>query len=175
VWSESKNDSRQFVANGRSLTIFDAKKNLYASVPVPPTIDGLIAKLDEQYGFTPPLAEFAVSDPYQEFRRQAHTVVFLGREKVGAGFLNIGGVECDHLSLKGKTADAELWIGVKDRLPRKLVATFHRAGRPQVRVNFLAWDLRPQVSPSDFIFTPPKGAQKIEMWTTSKMQASRKR
>ena len=174
AWSESKADSREFIADGHSLTIFDSKKNLYASVPMPATIDGLIAELDEKYGFTPPLAEFAVSDPYQEFRRQAHTIIFLGREKIGAGFLNLGGVECDHLSLKGNTADAELWIGVKDHLPRKLVATFHRAGHPQVRVNFLAWDLAPRVSPADFHFTPPKGARKIEMWTTAKMRAARR-
>lgn len=174
VWSESKADSRQFIANGRTLTIFDSRKNFYASVPMPATIDRLIDELDEKYGFTPPLADFAVSNPYQEFRRQARDIVFLGREKVGAGFLHIGGIVCDHLSLKGKTADAELWIGVKDHLPRKLVATFHRPGHPQVCVNFLAWDLSPQVSAADFHFTPPNGARKIEMWSTAKMQASRR-
>ena len=170
----SKTDSRQFIANGRTLTLFDSKKNFYATVPMRKPIDGLVDALDEKYGFTPPLAEFAMSNPYQEFRRQAHTIDSLGRAKVGAGFLGLGGVECDHLALKGPVADAELWIGVKDHLPHKMVATFHRPGHPQLRVNFLSWNLSPRVTPADFTFTPPKGAQKIEMWTTAQMQSPRK-
>lgn len=170
AFSESKSDSRQFIANGRTLTVFDARKNFYATIPTPPTIDGLIDKLDEKYGFTPPLADFAVSNPFQEFKRQAKMIESLGRAKVGTGFLGLGGVETNHIALKGRVADAELWIGVKDHLPRKLVATFHRPGRPQVRVDFLAWDLAPHVSPADFSFTPPKGALKIEMVTTEKLQ-----
>jgi hypothetical protein len=172
--AESKSDSRQFIADGRTLTMFDSKKNFYATVPMRKTIDGLVAELDEKYGFTPPLADFAMSDPSEEFRSQAQTVVFLGRGKTGGGCMGFGGVACDRIALKGKVADAELWIGVKDRLPHKMVATFHRPGHPQVRVDFLAWNLAPKVTPADFQFTPPKGAIKIEMWTTAKMQSARK-
>ena len=172
--AENKTDSRRFVADGNTLTLFDAKKNFYATVPMRKTIDGFVADLDEKYGFTPALAEFALSNPYQEFRRQAQSINFLGRAKTNRGFLGLGGVECDRISLKGKVADAELWIGVKDHLPYKLVATFHRPGHPQVNVHFLTWNLAPKVTPADFIFTPPKGAIKIEMWTTAKMQSARK-
>lgn len=172
--AESKSDSRQFIADGRTLTLFDSKKNFYATVPMRKTIDGLVDELDSKYGFTPPLADFALSNPYQEFRRQAQTIVFLGRAKTGGGCMGFGGVECDRIALKGKVADAELWIGVKDRLPYKMVATFHRPDHPQVRARFLAWNLAPKVTPADFTFTPPKGALKIEMWTTAKMQSARK-
>ena len=172
--AESKSDSRQFIADGRTLTLFDSRKNFYATVPMRKTIDGVVEELDSKYGFTPPLADFALSNPYQEFRRQADAIVFLGRAKTGGGCFGFGGVECDRIALKGKVADAELWIGVKDHLPYKMVATFHRPGHPQVRVNFLAWNLAPKVTPADFAFTPPKGALKIEMWTTAKMQSVRK-
>ncbi len=170
----SKTDSRKFIANGSTLTLFDSRKNFYATVPMRKTIDGLLTELDEKYGFTPPLAEFTLSEPYQEFRRQARTILNLGRVKTGAGFLGLGGVECDHLMLKGDVADAELWIGAKDHLPRRMVATFRRRGHPQVRVDFQTWNLTPHVTPADFLFTPPKGAQKIEMWTPAKMQSSLK-
>ena len=169
----NKSDSRQFIADGHTLTVFDTRKNFYATVPMRKTIDGLVAELDAKYGFTPALAEFALSNPYQEFRRQAQSINFLGRAKTNRGFLGLGGVECDRISLKGKVADAELWIGVNDHLPYKLVATFHHPGHPQVNVQFLKWNLAPKVSPSDFTFTPPKGAIKIEMWTTAKMQSTR--
>jgi len=170
----SKAGIRRFIADGRTLTIVDEKKNLYATVPMRKSIDGLVEEVDAKYGFTPPLAEFALSDPYAEFHRQAHTVSYAGRERLSRCWLGCGGVECDRLSLKGKEADAELWISTTDHLPRKLVATFHRAGRPQVRIEFHRWNLAAPVTAADFTFTPPKGAEKIEMMTTAKMQAARK-
>jgi hypothetical protein len=168
-----KAGARRFVFDGRTLSVLDEKPNHYATVPMATTIDGLVEVLDEKYGFTPPLAEFALSNPYKDFHQQAHTVTYLGRGKTTGGFLGLGGVECHRLGLKGKVADAELWIAVGDQLPRKLVATFHRPGQPQVRIAFSTWNLAAPVTASDFTFTPPKGAQKIEMWTTAKMQAAR--
>jgi hypothetical protein len=169
-----KAGTRRFVADGRTLSLLDGKANHYATVPMRTTIDGLVDQLDQKYGFVPPLADFAVSNPYAELRRQAHTIAYLGRGKTSEGFLGLGGVECHRIGLKGKVADAELWITVGDQLPRKLVATFHRAGQPQLRIAFSQWNLAAAVSAADFTFTPPSGAQKIEMWTTAKMQAARK-
>jgi hypothetical protein len=164
--------ARRFVFDGRTLTLADEKMNHYAVVPMRTSIDGLVAALDEKYGFTPPLAEFAVSDPYADFHQQARSVTYLGRTKTSGGFLGFGSVECHRLALKGPAADAELWIAVGDSLPRKLVATFHRDGNPQVRVAFSHWNLAAPIAASDFVFTPPKGADKIEMWTTARMAAA---
>jgi hypothetical protein len=170
----SKDGARRFVFDGRTLTLLDEKKNHYAAIPMGTSLDGLVDQLDQKYGFTPPLAEFALSNPYADFHRQAHTIIYLGRGTTTAGFPSLGGVDCHRLGLKGKEADAELWIAVSDQLPRKLVATFHRAGQPQVRITFSTWNLAAPVSASDFTFIPPKGAEKIEMWTTAKMLAARK-
>lgn len=169
----SREGARRFIFNGRTLTVADEKNGFHATVPMRTTIDGLVDALDAVYGFTPPLAEFALSNPYADIRRHAHTVTYLGLAKTG-GFLGMGGIECHRLGLKGKLADAELLIGVGDQLPRKLVATFHQAGHPQLRIGFSAWNLAAPVTAVDFTYTPPQGAQKIEMWTTAKMKAARK-
>lgn len=132
----SQEGARQIVADGHTLTILDKKKNHYAQVPMPATLDGLIDKLDAEYGFTPPLLEFTSSNIYRDFREQAHGVTYVGTDKLPAGFLR--SVSCHHLALKGPAADAELWIDADDLLPRKLVATFHRAGHPQLHVEFLS-------------------------------------
>lgn len=172
--SESKAGLRRFIFDGRTLSLLDEKKNDYTTVPMRTTIDGLVDQLDQKYGFVPPLAEIALSNPYAEFHREAHTVTYVGREKMAGGFLGLGSVECHHLALKGKEADAELWIAVGDQLPTKLVATFHRAGQPQLRIAFSNWNLAASVTAADFQFAPPKGAERIEMWTTAKMQAATK-
>jgi hypothetical protein len=167
----SEAGSHRVVADGHTLSILDEKANTYATVPMHTSLDGLVHELDEKYGFTPPLAEFAVSNPYKDFHQEARAVTYLGRAKIGGGFLGLGGIECHHLGLKGPEADAELWIAVGDMLPRKLVATFHREGQPQLHVQFHKWNLAAPVTASDFTFTPPKDAEKIEMWTAEKMQA----
>jgi len=161
--AKSAKGQRRLYADGRTFSLLDAKMNLYATLPMRKSIDGLVDEIDERYGFVPPLAEFAVSDPYKEFRRQASAVSYAGRSTLPAGFLNFGSVECEHLALTGKEADAEVWIGVNDHLFKKLVATFHRAGKPQVRISFSTWNLAASVKDSEFTFTPPKGAQKIPM------------
>lgn len=173
--SKSDLGVRRVVADGSQLSLLDERTNCYSVVPMRTTIDGLVQQADKRYGFTPPLAEFALSDPYKDFKRQAKSITYLGRGKTRAGFLGLFGVDCHRLALHGKEAYAELWIGVNDQLPYQLTATFHREGNPQVRVSFSKWNLTAPVSASEFTFTPPKGAQKIEMWTTDQMQSAIKR
>ena len=100
-------------------------------------------------------------------------MTYLGRAKDG-GFLGFGGVACHRIGLSGALADAELWIGVADQLPRRLVATFKRDGRPQVRIRFKGWQLGVPAA-SQFAFVPPSGSEKIEMWSTAEMDAAAKR
>lgn len=170
----SRDGTRCVLADGRTLTVVDEKANHYAQTPMRGTLDRLVETLDEVYGFTPPLAEFALSDIYQDLRRQAHTITYLGTGKAGGGFLGFGAVECHRIGLAGKVADAELWVATGDQLPRKLVATFKRAGSPQVRIAFSSWNLAASLTAADFAFTPPAGSAKIEMWTKSRMNAARK-
>lgn len=104
--------TRRFVTDGRSLAFQDETMKTYATVPMPGSLDHLVARLDDRYGFTPPLAEFVLSDPDKNFRGEARTLTDLGLDKIPAGFLGLGSVECRRLALKGNVADAELWIAV---------------------------------------------------------------
>ena len=167
--AKSKKGTRHLYADGQTFSLLDAKMNLYATIPMHKSIDGLVDEIDQIYGFVPPLAEFAVSNPYNEHRRQSTAVSYTGRSTVPTGFLNLGSVECEHLALTGKEADAEIWIGVNDHLLKKLVATFHRDGKPQVRITFSSWNLAASVTDSAFTFTPPKGALKIPMRPIAKL------
>jgi len=46
------------------------------------SIDGLVAELDQKYGFTPALAELALSDIYQDIRGKAQSVATWARELI---------------------------------------------------------------------------------------------
>ena len=137
---------------------------LYATVPVSGTIDEVVAKIDEKYGFTPPLAEFILSDPYGALSKHIKTKAYKGHE-------NIAGVECHHLTLGGDVAESEIWIGTADLLPRKLVATFRdREGAPKLQAEFSNWNLAPTLDDKIFVFVAPKDAEKIEMVTEAQMK-----
>jgi outer membrane lipoprotein-sorting protein len=69
VKSDSPDTARQFVFDGQNLSIYDETMNLYATVPVPGTIDEVMAKINEKYGFTPPLDPFEVTMESQMFAR----------------------------------------------------------------------------------------------------------
>ncbi len=162
--ADSQENVRQFVFDGQNLSVYDATMNLYATVPEPGTIDEVVAQINEKYGFTPPLAEFMLSDPYGALKPRIKSQDYKGKETVG-------GVECHHLSLTGDVADSELWIGVADLLPRKLVATFkNREGGPQLQADFSDWNLAATLDDNVFTFVAPKDADRVEMITEAQMK-----
>jgi hypothetical protein len=165
--------TRRFIADGKQVTVVDEKNGHYAQVPMRATIDQLVDKLDDVYGFTPPLADFALSDVYRDLRRQVHHISYLGKARLG-GFAGLGGEECHRLALAGRMADAELWVSVSDQLPRKLVATFRQTDRPQLRITFTAWNLQAPLTAADFAFKPAPGLTKVEMWSTARMREAAK-
>jgi hypothetical protein len=173
--SRSKGDVRHSYFDGRNLTLVDVSRNLYSTVPTRTSLDGLVAELDQKYGFTPPLAELALSNVYADIRWKANSISYLGEEKIG-GFLGLGTVACQRLALSGKVLDAELWVGVSDHLPRKLVATAKtHAGKPQIKVEFSDWDLTAKTSDQDFVYVPVKGVTKIPMRTTEEMNKKQRK
>jgi len=162
--SNSKEGVRRIFFDGQKLSIYDETMKLYATVPVSGTIDDAVAKIDKEYGFTPPLAEFILNDPYKALSQQIKSKAYKGKE-------SIAGVECHHLSLSGDVADSDLWVGTADLLPRKLVATFKdREGSPKLQADFSSWNLAPTLDDSIFVFAAPKDAENIEMVTEAKMK-----
>ena len=162
--SDSKDGVRRIFFDGQKLSVYDETMKLYATVPVSGTIDDAVAKIDKEYGFTPPLAEFILNDPYKALSQQIKSKAYKGKE-------NIAGVECHHLSLSGDVAESELWIGAADLLPRKLVATFKdREGNPKLQADFSNWNLAPTLDDKFFAFVAPPDAEKIDMVTEAEMK-----
>ena len=85
------------------LSLFDEAMKVYATTPMTGTIDEVVDLLDNRYGFTPPLAEFILSDPYKRFSALIQGSQYKGRE-------SINGVECERVTLTGEIADADVWI-----------------------------------------------------------------
>ncbi len=86
-----------------------------------------------------------------------------------------GGGACHRLALPGKIMDAELWVGVSDQLPKRLITTLkNRPGKPQIKLDFSNWNLAAKTTDNNFAFVPSKGAVKVPMIATAEMEAAQK-
>jgi hypothetical protein len=149
--------TRRFYYDGESVTLQNVEMNHYATVPGARSIDKTIDKIAERWDFNPPMADLLVSDPYHSLTRTVS-----GGKLADGG--SVGGEACKRISATGETVDWDLWLAKSDDLPRKFVITVKgRPGSPQVELRIRNWDLAPKLDAGQFTFTPPKGAQEIEM------------
>jgi len=150
--------SRGFWYDGKSLTLLDRAKNLYGSVVAPGTIDQVIDAANDKYGINFPLEDFLVNDPYASAKAAAKGVAYFGKVKVL-------GTPCQHIAFSTAAVDGQLWVSEETKLPRKYVITYkNEAAAPQVTVVFDNWDLNSRITDETFVFNPPKGAGKIEVF-----------
>ena len=156
--------AREMIYDGSTFTVVDGINNFYSKAAHRGTLDTAVAQMTKIYGFQPPLAEFLLSDPYRDLKHRVTGVTYLGKGTVRE---SAGVVQCHRIGMHGNHADAELWLGVADSMPRRLMATkTGSAGRDLLAdVDFLTWDMNPQVNAAAFRHQPASGATEIPMVT----------
>lgn len=141
---------------GKDVTVLDVDKKFYGKLPVPANIDDAMDTLMNQYGFTLPLSDVVVSDPYSAFVTNVAAGVVIGDS-------TINGESCRHLAFVEKYIDWQIWISNgAQALPCKLVITYKTLpGGPQYSAVFSDWAVNPAIGAS--VFTPvlPEGAEQI--------------
>jgi hypothetical protein len=143
--------------DGRTLSVLNKAKNLYVTVEMPATIDGVLDKVAEDYGIVIPLSDFAYANPYE-------TLIEGVLQGEYVGIHQTGGASCHHLAFSQGDLDWQIWIDAGAQpIPRKLVITYvDEAGAPQYVANIRRFTVDPQAPADLFKFTPPAGAQKID-------------
>jgi hypothetical protein len=164
---------REMIFDGSTFVVVDGANNFYSKAPLRGSLDKVPVHLAQVYGFQPPLAEFIISDPYRDLKHRVTGVSYLGKGTVRESG---GGVQCHRIGMHGTHADAELWLGVADSLPRRLKATkTGSAGKDLlVDVDFLTWDMNHQASASAFRYQPASGATEIPMVTLDEANKPRR-
>jgi hypothetical protein len=149
--------SRTLFFDGRQVSINLPSEQAFVQVKKTGTIDEVLDYLDTLHEPTP-LSDFLESDFYSGVVDQIEHAAVIGSA-------TLGGVECDHLAFIGDVVDAQLWIEQGDRpLPVRYVLLFKKAaGQPQFWADFTEWELNPDAPDSLFAFTPPEGAEQLDM------------
>jgi len=140
-----------------SLTLFDPKYNVYATVEVPPTIDAMLDQVAEKQHLRMPLSDLAYTHPCERPRKIAVYSGYLGVN-------NVNGVPCDHLAYSSVTDDFQVWVAHSGKpLPLKIVIN-HRTdpGSPEYIAVLSNWKFPKDIPASRFQPQVPKDAKRIE-------------
>jgi hypothetical protein len=143
--------------DGKTITIHGKRLNLYAAAPAPNTIDAAIDFARDKLGLEAPAGDVVYSDAYAGLMQDVVSGTYLGSEPVGDRM-------CHHLAFRERGTDWQMWIEDSPRaLPcRYVITSSDVTGSPEFTVAFSNWNLSPTFPASEFEFTPPSGATRID-------------
>lgn len=145
--------------DGKTVVVYAANENKYASIPVPNTIEGMMKVAMGRLGVDFPLADFLTDKPNQAFL----SGVTSGRV---VNTVTIDGVPCLHMFFSQPPGlDLELWVEKNDQsVPHRLIVTYRSLpGQPDFVAQFSNWNFSIHPSDADFVFQPPAGAVQIAL------------
>lgn len=149
--------NQEFFYDGKMLTLYNPKDNLYATTAAPPTLEEMLDFAREKLDVVAPATDLVYKNAAEKLLKEASSGFVVGPSVVA-------GVKSTHLAFRGAEVDWQIWIEDGDKpLPRKFILTSKKvAGEPQFTVLMRSWDLAPKLMDKEFIFVAPKGAKKIE-------------
>jgi len=158
--------------NGRDLTIYGRRVNMYATAQAPDTIDKAIDFGRDELGLDAPAADLLYTDAYPTLMEDVVSGTYLGLE-------DVGGRACHHLAYVGHQTDWQIWIEDGPRaLPCRYVITSKRVKEsPEYTIDLKNWKVDERLPAETFTFTPPRDAVKIDFFRENKQggQAGRPR
>jgi hypothetical protein len=149
--------NQEFFYDGKTLTLFNPRENLYATTAAPATLDETLDFAREKLDIIAPAAELLYKNAADKMLKESTSGFVVGPSVVG-------GVKTTHLAFRAGEIDWQIWIEDGDKpLPRKFILGSKKvSGEPEFTVLIRNWDVAPKLTDGEFNFTPPKGAKKIE-------------
>lgn len=143
--------------DGKTLTVYDKDRNVYAQVPAPGSVEEAIDMLQEKYGMSMPAADLLTEDVYRTLTEGCSEITY-----VGPGYA--GDEKCHHLAFVREDIDYQVWISTSEQpKPRKLVITYKLLpGEPQYTLQLIEAKDASGIDNAVFTAAVPEGAERIE-------------
>lgn len=111
---------------------------------------GFANAVDRKFGFRPPMAELLADDLVAEMARDGASIRVAGKQRVGW-------TQCHHLVITQPGQTTELWLSVKDALPKRYKVTMiDKPIMPTKTITFKKWKFGVPAEPA--LFAPPAPA-----------------
>ena len=146
------------IFNGKDITVYTPKNNVYASASKPGTLDEAIKYAVDDLKIRVPLAAMLLNTLPTRLDNLVTTADYV--EKT-----TITDVPCDHVGVRtSQGVDFQVWVAQgSEPLPRRVVITYKdEPGQPQFWADLSNWNLAPEVSDALFTFNPPDSAERIQ-------------
>jgi hypothetical protein len=148
----------EFYYDGRTMMAYAPAENLVAVADAPPTIDAALMQAYNSAAIFFPFTDLLVADPYVAMTDGVILAFYIGTSEV------VGGVRTDMLAWANKDIFLQVWIGVDDKLPRR-VRAIYAADPLQLRneLELSNWKLDPTTTPDMFTSEKALAAPRIAL------------
>jgi len=155
----------EFYYDGKTMMAYAPAENLVAVADAPPTIDAALMAAYNNAAIFFPFTDLLVTDPYVALTDAPVVAFYIGPSGV------VGGVKTDMVAWANKDVFMQVWIGVDDKLPRRVRAVYS-ADPLQLRneLDLTNWQVDSAIAPDTFTSQKALAAPHIAMKTpTSKL------
>jgi hypothetical protein len=158
VLQPAGDETRELAFDGRTLCLMQPVVKLHAIESLKAgSIDQFANAVDERFGFRPPVAELLSADAARQLLLNVTSARVTGTEWVGW-------TRCERLHFEQDGMTGDLWVGKKDKLPRRYLLTFTgHPRRPTWDIRLTKWELNVPVDASLFSKRPAADSQKVQM------------
>jgi hypothetical protein len=108
----------EFYYDGKTMTAFSPAENLVAVADAPPTIDAALQVAFDTGAIYFPFTDVIVADPYQDIADRLKIAFYIGQSNV------VGDTTTDMVAYVTGDVFVQAWIGVGDKLPRRMYAIY---------------------------------------------------
>jgi hypothetical protein len=146
----------EFYYDGKTMMAYAPAENLVAVADAPPTIDAALMKAYNTTATFFPFTDLLVTDPYVAMTDGAILAFYIGPSGV------VGGVKTDMVAWANKDVFLQIWIGVDDKLPRR-VRAIYAADPLQLRNELMLsnWQVDSMIAPDAFASQKALAAPRI--------------
>ena len=147
----------EFYYGGRTVMAYEPEADMVAIAKAPPTIDEMLKAAYDVAAIYFPFTDLIVSDPCKDLTPGLKVAFVMGQSRV------IGDTSTDIIVLANKTAQAQLWIGATDHLPRMFRVTyFDEPGHYRHQVVLSHWLIDPPLQHGTFTSAAAANARRMQ-------------
>jgi len=120
ILSPGDGPATEFYYDGKSMSAFAPKENYIARSDAPPTIDAALDQAFSKAQIYYPFMDLLDADPYKNVLNGLRVAFYIGESD------SVGGVKTYMVAYANDHAFVQAWIGVDDKLPRRLRAIYRK-------------------------------------------------
>lgn len=144
--------------DGETVTLLDKVNNEYAGESFRGTIAEMLLHLRDKYGLDLPMGDLLAARMYESAKPRIREAVYLGQ-------VTLGGRKAHHILCTQENVNWQVWVdaGEKPLVLRLAIVFKNEPGHPGFATTFSNWDLNASIKDDTFAFTPPSGAEKVQV------------